>query len=908
MASRRRRAVVWTFLGVVVLFLLLSSTIAYYYTEVLWFDELGFRDIFVTRALARAILGVVAGLVFALFLWINLRIVRATIMQLWSQAEELGFGGLIRPRIIDRVSIVVSGVFGLLAGISFSTEWEMVLRFINRVPFEIADPIFGRDVGFYIFTLPVYQLIFGSLSFLLLFALVIMALIYFFSGSINFLGGRINVHPKTRLHLGGLLASYFVVRAWGYWLDAYDLLYSPRGVAFGASYADIYAQLPALRIMAVIALFAAALTFWYVRARDIRWIYAALILMVIGSVGLVNGYPMAVQRLVVEPNELAREATYIEHNIDYTTKAYGMEEVDERQFPAVGTLAWSDLEDNWDTIENTRIWDWRPLVTTYRQLHSIRAYYEFLDADVGRYEIDGDYRQVLLSPRQINSSKIPGAQTWVNQRLQYTHGNGIIMSPASEVNENGLPVMFIEDIPPSSNVDLEVENPSIYYGEGPMDYVIANSLEPEIHYPEGDRNVHIQYEGDGGVALGGILRRSAFSLRFGDYNILISGALRPEARVMYYRSIQDRIRHIAPFLLLDEDPYIALNEETGGLVWIQDAYTHSSRYPYSEPYGGRLNYIRNSVKIVVDAYDGETTFYVFDREDPMLQTYRNIFPDMFVDAEEMPEQLQTQVRYPIDLFNVQMDMYRTYHMTDPTVFYNKEDLWEIPEEMFAGTAQRMEPYYVMMRLPDNDRLEFIQMIPFTPSGRDVMVGWMAARSDGDRYGELLVYNMPRDKTVLGPRQIEARIDQNAEISQLFTLWGQGGSSVIRGNLLVIPIADSLLYIEPVYLEATDTAVPELRRIIVAHADRVAMGRTLDEALEILFGVRPEVEGPDAPGGPMTDIELIIRAYELYDDAQEALRLGEWSRYGDLMDELGEALDDLSEDLPTEGQEEQESTD
>ncbi|MFW5897196.1 MAG: UPF0182 family protein, partial [Bacillota bacterium] len=407
MSSRRRRAVVWTFLGVVAAFLLLSSTIAYYYTEILWFDELGFRDVFVTRILAGAALGLVAGLAFALFLWVNLRIVRATIMQLWSQAEELGLGGLIRPRTIDRVSILISGVFGLLAGISLSTEWEMVLRYVNRVPFEVAEPIFGRDVGFYIFTLPVYQLVFGSLSFLLLFALVIMALVYFFSGSINFLGGRINVHPKTRLHLGGLLAAYFVVRAWGYWLDAYDLLYSPRGVAFGASYADIFAQLPALRIMVVVSLVAAALTLWYIRARDIRWVYAALILMLIGAVGLVNAYPMAIQRLVVSPSELAREATYIEHNIDLTTKAYGLEEIDERQFPATGSLSWGDLEENWDTIENVRIWDWRPLLTTFRQLHSIRAYYEFLDADVGRYEIDGDYRQVLLSARQIDSSRIP---------------------------------------------------------------------------------------------------------------------------------------------------------------------------------------------------------------------------------------------------------------------------------------------------------------------------------------------------------------------------------------------------------------------------------------------------------------------------------------------------------------------
>ncbi len=906
MASRRRRAVVWTFIGLVLLFLLLSTTIAYYYTEILWFDALGYLSVFTTRALARAVLGVAAALVFGLFMWANLRFVRSSVMQLWSQVEEAGFGGSIRPRIIDRITLGIAAIFGLLAGISFSTEWELILRFINRVPFGIADPIFGRDVGFYIFSLPVYQLIFGSLSFLLLFALVIMAMIYFFAGSINLLGGRVNVHPRTRLHLGSLLIAYFLVRSWGYWLNAYELLYSPRGVAFGAAYADIFAQLPALRIMSGLAILAALVAAWYIRARDIRWLYAAVAVMLVGSVGLVNVYPMAIQRLVVDPNELAREATYIEHNIEFTRRAYAMDTVREEPFAATDTLAWSDLEDNWETVENIRVWDWRPLLSSFRQLHAIRAYYDFLDADVDRYVIDGEYRQVLLAAREMDSTRIPGAQTWVNQRLQYTHGHGAIMTPASEVTPDGLPEMFIEDIPPVSRVDLQIENPAIYFGENTTEYVIANSHEPEIHYPEGDRNVHIHYDGDGGVPIGGALRRSALSLRFGDYNILISAALHADSRIMYHRDIQARVRHLAPFLLLDGDPYIVIDEETGGLLWIQDAYTHSNRYPYSEPYERQLNYIRNSVKVIIDAFTGETTFYIFDDEDPMVQTYARIFPDLFVHADDMPAHLRAHARYPVGLFEIQMNMFRVYHMTDPVVFYNKEDLWEVPEEIFAGAPQRMEPYYAMMKLPDGDDLEFVLMIPFTPSGRDVMVGWMAARSDGEHYGDLLVYNMPRGRTVLGPRQIEARIDQDAEISQLFTLWGQSGSRVIRGNLLAIPIEDSLLYVEPVYLEAADTALPELRRIIAAHGNRLAMGRTLDEALEVLFGVRPSPGiDPDAEvppdDVPTTDVELIIRAYELYADAQEALRLGQWSRYGDLMDELGEILERLGGDIVPEGE-------
>ncbi len=899
MASRRRRTVVWTFLGIVLLFLLLSSTVAYYYTEVLWFGELGYLSVFVTRALARAALGVGAALFFGLFLWANLRFVRGSVMQLWSQVEEAGFGGLIRPRTIDRIVIGVSAVFGLLAGISFSTEWELVLRFLHQAPFGIADPLFGRDVAHYMFSLPVYQLILGSLSFLLLFALVIMGLIYFFAGSINFLGGRVNVHPRTRTHLGALLIGYFLLRAWGYWLDAYELLYSPRGVAFGAAYADVYAHLPALRIMLGLSLVAAALTAWYIRARDIRWVSAAVVIMLIGSVVLVQVYPLAVQRLAVDPNELARERPYIEHNIEATRVAYGLDAADEALFPAVDTLTWDDLENNWETIENIRVWDWRPLLTSFRQLHAIRAYYDFLDADVGRYTINGEYRQVLLAAREMDSSRIPGAQTWVNQRLQYTHGHGAIMTPASEITEDGLPQMFIEGIPPESAVDLEIENPAIYYGEGTLDYVIANSKEPEIHYPEGERNVHIHYDGDGGVPIGGALRRSAFSLRFGDYNILISAALKPESRIMYYRNIQQRVRHLAPFLSLDGDPYIVVDEETGGLVWIQDAYTFSSRYPYSEPLDRGINYIRNSVKVKIDAFTGETNFYVFDEDDPMLQTYRSMFPDLFRDADQMPDHLRAHVRYPTGLFEVQMDKLRVYHMTDPVVFYNKEDLWEIPEEVYAGQTQRMEPYYAMMNLPDGDGLEFVLLIPYTPSGRDVMVSWLAARSDGDNYGELLLYRMPRGRTILGPRQIQARIDQDADISQLFTLWGQSGSQIIRGNMLAIPIEESLLYVEPVYLEAADRALPELRRIIVAHVNRLAMGRSLEEALEILFGVRPDVADPadpDAPEETPAELDLIVQAYELYNDAQEALRMGQWGRYGDLMDELGSLLEQLGGDL------------
>ncbi len=433
---------------------------------------------------------------------------------------------------------------------------------------------------------------------------VIIGLVYFLSGSINFLGGRLNVHPRARWHLGSLIAGYLFVKAWGYWLDAYELVYSPRGVAFGAGYTDMHAHLPVFRIMTVLSIFAGLIALWYIRSRDVRWMYAAVAIMLIGSVGLGTVYPAAIQRLVVQPNEIELERPYIEYNIEYTQMGYGLDDVTEVPFPATDTLSWDELEDNMETVDNVRLWDWEPLLETYRQLHTIRAYYEFPRANVDRYTLNGDYQQVLLAARELDYEQVPGAETWVNKRLQYTHGHGVVMSPAAEFTEEGLPHMYMEDIPPTSEVDLEVENPALYYGEMTNDYVIANSREPELHYPEGDTNVYKHYGGTGGVAAGGLTRRGAFSLRFGDYNFLLSGAIHPESRVMYHRNIRERVAHVAPFLRLDGDPYIVVCEENGDLYWMQDAYTHSTRYPYSEQHYEGLNYIRNSVKVMIDAYTG----------------------------------------------------------------------------------------------------------------------------------------------------------------------------------------------------------------------------------------------------------------------------------------------------------------
>jgi len=903
----RRRLVIWIVVGILAAFLLLSSTMAYYYTEVLWFEELGISSVFFTVLSARFLLGLAAGLLFGLFIFINLKLVRGTMIHLSGQLAEPGTGRWFAPRIIDRIITLVSVGFGVLTGISMSTEWETLLRFIHQTPFGISDPLHGRDVAFYVFTLPVHRIVFNSAGFLLLLTALVVALIYFFAGSINFLGGRVNVHPRARAHLGGLIAGYLLLKAWGYWLDAFELVYSPRGVAFGAGYTDVHAHLPVFRIMTVLSVLAAGIALWYIKARDIRWFYAAIAVMLVGSVGLGTAYPAAIQRLVVQPNEIQMERPYIEYNIDYTRTAYGLDEVTEVPFAALDTLDWEQLEQNMDTVENVRLWDWQPLLETYRQLHTIRAYYNFPDADVDRYMVNGEYQQVLIAARELDYTQVPGAETWVNRRLQYTHGHGVVMSPAAEFTEEGLPHMYIRDIPPESEIDIQVENPSIYYGEMTQDYVISNTHEPELHYPSGDTNVYMHYDGTGGVALGGLLRRSAFALRFGDYNLVLSAALHPESRIMYHRGLQDRIRRAAPFLMLDDDPYIVVCTDENRLFWIQDAYTHTTRFPYSEPYTRRTNYLRNSVKVVVDAYNGDMDFYIFDEDDAIVQTYEAIFPDLFEPMEEMPETLSSHVRYPMGLFETQMEMFRTYHMTDPVVFYNKEDLWAFPEETFRGQTRRMTPYYIMANLPQvGEELEFLTMMPFTPEHRDVMIAWAAGRSDLENYGELVVYLMPKGRTVLGPSQIEARIDQDDEISQLFTLWGQSGSSVIRGNLLALPIEESLLYVEPIYLEAVDRGLPELRRVVVAHGRRLAMGRSVAEAMEILFGERDpldpdELMDPDLIDDddvdvdpPAPDADDAQRAWDLFQRAQRALRDGNWSRYGELMSELEDILERLQE--------------
>ncbi len=557
-----------------------------------------------------------------------------------------------------------------------------------------------------------------------------------------------------------------------------------------------------------------------------------------------------------------------------------------------------DIANNSATVNNIRLWDYRPLKDTYKQIQSIRLYYDFADIDVDRYEVDGSYRQVLLGARELSPEKLDiQAQTWLNRCLHYTHGYGVALSPVNEVSEEGLPNLWVRDVPPIGK--LEIESPEIYYGERTDEYVIVDTNVEEFDYPKGETNVYTKYVGESGIRLDSFIRKLAFAWELGDMNILISGELTPESQLLYRRNIQQRVGHIASFLKLDHDPYIVIDD--GKLFWVQDAYTISDRYPYSQPSSGGINYIRNSVKVVINAYDGSVTFYLIDSEDALANTYAAIFPSLFTPIEEMPASLRAHLRYPQDLFQIQVSMYQTYHMEDPRVFYNKEDLWTIPIEIYADAEQVVEPYYVIMRLPGEEREEFLLMLPFTPTQKDNMITWLAARSDGDKYGKLIAYNFPKDKLVYGPRQIEARIDQDPTISSQFTLWGQEGSQVIRGNLLVVPVESSILYVEPIYLQAERGGLPELKRVIVASGNRIAMEPTLAQSLSTIYTglspTEPVVTIPSLPSEaplPAEIGELAKLAQEHYTKAQEYLKAGNWTGWGEELQKMEEALKQLVE--------------
>jgi uncharacterized membrane protein (UPF0182 family) len=634
----------------------------------------------------------------------------------------------------------------------------------------------------------------------------------------------------------------------------------------------------------------------------VRWLpYAALAAWLVIAFFGGSIYPGLLQRFAVEPNELTRERPYIAHTIEFTRRAFGLQDVLEADFDIAEEALPIDLAANDATITNIRLWDYRPLLRTYGQLQEIRLYYAFADVDVDRYVVDGDYRQVTLAVRELARDELPvTAQTWVNRHLVYTHGNGVVLSPVNEVREEGLPRLWVQDIPPRALFpSLEIDRPGIYFGELTEDYVVARTEEQEFDYPSGEQNVYTSYEGTGGVVLNSFLKRLTYAVRLGSSQLLLSDAITRESRLLWRRSLEQRVGTIAPFLRYDADPYPVIID--GRLVWILDAYTVSARFPYSEPIDtsyGRIAYIRNSVKVTIDAYDGTVRFYLRDPDDPVAATYAAIFPDLFRPVDEMPAGLVAHWRYPEGMFRIQAVKFQRFHMTDPQVFYNQEDLWAWPEEVVTGERMLIEPYYVIMQLPDGQEPEFMLMLPYTPSNKQNMVAWLYARSDAPQYGEMGVFKFPKQRLIYGPMQVESRIDQDPLISQQLSLWNQRGSQVIRGNLLVIPVEESILYVEPIYLQAEASQLPELRRVVVAYGNRIAMEETLAQGLAQVMAARPDEVPPGEPGEqPQLPVEgdvaeLIRQADEHYQAAQVCLQAGDWTCYGEEMDALQAVLETL----------------
>jgi uncharacterized membrane protein (UPF0182 family) len=898
-------------LAIVVLTMGLPA-LADFYTDWLWFKEVGYEQVFLTSLTAEAVVWLATGLlVFAALAGNVLVALRGYRPRRFMVSGPRGLQPVtLDAAIIRRLALGATAVVALLTAIVAGGEWETWLYFLHASPFGRTDPILGRDIGFYVFTLPLLELVHG----IVLLVAVLMAAsalgVYVFGEEVGLTGPRqLFVSRRATRHLALLAALLLLVLAFGAWLQIPQLLTATAGNMTGASYSDVHARMPALRLLAGAAVLGAVLAVWQaMRGGRLLPIAAAAALYIVVALGG-SAYAAVIQRFVVAPNEQVRETPFIAHNINATRAAYGLDSVAERGLSGEAHLTRADLERNSATIENVPLWNDRPLLDTFGQIQEIRTYYDFATVDNDRYMIDGKYRQVMLSARELNSQTLP-SRTWINEHLTFTHGYGLTVGPVNEVTREGLPVLFIKDLPLVSTVDLKVTQPAIYYGELQNDHVFVKTRTEEFDYPRGDDNVFATYQGTGGVPLSNVFRRLMFAIRFRSTDTFFSPNLTRDSRVMIYRRIGDRVKRIMPWLAYDPDPYLTIAD--GRLIWMQDAYTTSDRYPYSTA-TARLNYIRNSIKVTIDAYHGKTTFHLLDPEDPIARTIGNVFPGLLSPLETMPETLRTRLRYPQQIFGIQAAMFATFHMTHPAVFYNREDQWEIPSMDPAGqttvehqTLMPMHPYYTVMTLPGEQAPEYIQMLPFTPHGKDNLAAWMVARNDGANYGRLAVFQFPKQTVIFGPRQVAARINQDQAISPQLTLWNQQGSEVIQGTLLVIPIEESLIYIRPLYLRAAGGQIPELKRVIVAYQNNIAMEETLSAALDRIMppggAAKPapaSAQGaapPDAPveAGPReTSADTLAEQARVhYSRALQAQRDGNWALYGEEIKKLGEVLEKM----------------
>jgi uncharacterized protein len=937
----RRRLIVGLIVVLVVVLIALSARIAGFYVDWLWFGEVGFRSVFWTRLWTQLWVGLAAFGVFFVIVFVNVEIARRLAPGYRVDAS----GEMLEPRSDAVRRWVGLGGLGICllaafaAGVNTSSSWLKVLLGLKGGTFGVSDPVFHHDVGFYVFSVPalhvLQSLVFGAL----LAALVLAAIMHLIMGGIEYSStarprpepeqtpfgqarAQVPQVPQIDLRLGGravahlsaILAAIFVVAGVGQLFRGWSLLYSTAGAVFGAGATDVALRLPLTRVTMVIAFILAALLIYNIWRRH-QWWPITIALWVLALIVLRGLVPAAYQSLVVNPNQLAKERGHIAANIKATKQAYDLNSITQQPLSPKKALTPVDLIANQPTLSNIRLWDPGTLVTSYRQLQELRPYYSFLDADVDRYTLGGVYKQTMLSPRELNIAGLPSqAQTWVNQHITFTHGYGVAMSAVNQVTPDGSPDFLVSDIPARTAAGLEITQPRIYYGERGTGYSLVDTKVQEFDYPGPNGDVYTTYKGSGGISISSFLNRVAFSVHYGTIKFLTTSAIGSRSRIIIRNDIQERIRAAAPFLQLDTDPYMVISG--GKLYWIQDAYTTTSLYPYSSPQGG-LNYIRNSVKIVIDAYNGTMKFFVFDDTDPLLKAYQAAFPKLFTPRDQIPADLLRHVRYPEDLFDIQAETYTTYHVDDPALLYNKGDQWQIPDNVSLSGPGPMQAYYVIMKLPGATKEEFLLMLPFVPNGRSNMISWLGARSDVPDYGKALNFIFSKSTTVFGPSQVEATVNQDPDISAQRTLWGQEGSRVILGNLLVIPIEDSLLYVQPLYLQA-DQPLPQLKRVIVFYRSPapvggggnatqvVAMKPTLAEALTAAFGqnvstgTTPGQPTPGATATPGTGgaalsaqaQALIAKANSEFQASQTALRAGDFAEYGRQVQALKQTLSQL----------------
>ena len=900
----------------------IARAIATFFTNYLWFDSVDLNSVWIKILLTKSILVAATSLLAFAFIFINLRLaVRATpVMDIFESFESQDPLTRFREFFNERfLKYRLWGAIGLslFLGAGASQLWEQVLLFINQKSFGVADPVFQYDVSSYVFGLPLYRL-FVSWGFqLVIFTSFIIILFFIATGALQLRQGRLpEVSSGAKAHLSVLLAFVALLKAFAYRLDAMELLYSPRGKVFGASYTDVVAHLPALNLLILISLFGAVLLLVNIKRRG--WLLPATAISLWLAVSIIVGgvVPAAIQRFRVVPDELNKELPYVENHINYTRLAYGLDSIEEKSFEASPNLTDNDISDNAQTVDNIRLWDPTVLAETYSQLQEIRAYYALDEVDVDRYRINGELTQVMVSARELDQTNLP-AVGWVNERLQYTHGYGVVFSPANNVASQGQPDFYVKGVPATTTVsELEVEQPRIYFGESAesVEYVVVNSLQDEVDYPlstEGQSVAYTNYSGDGGVGIGSFFRRLGFALRYSELNLLISNQLSDDSKLIMERNVVSRVKKAAPFLYTDNDPYLALID--GNLFWIIDMYTVSDKYPYAQPADTRrinensglpmnFNYLRNSVKAVVNAYDGTMNFYVVDENDPLILSYKDIFPNLFTPKSSMSSELLDHIRYPEDLFTIQSDMYRDYHMTDPRVFYADEDPWVIPSD--SSTTPRvatlrgefteigfkpMLPYYLLMSLPGESDLSYLIFQPFNPENRPNMQSFLVADADPENYGQLIDFRLPKGEFVDGPSQVATRINQDPDISQIFTLLDQQGSSVIKGNLFVVPINQSILYYQPIYLQGEQNPLPEFKFVVVVFQDRIIMEESLSEALASVFGGDFATENVEDTEGESA-LELLEKATKAFEKAQQELQNGNLGLYQDLVEQAQQYVD------------------